>query len=137
MNIHDIPLDDTCWKLVYMPVDKIENNISTAPGAHLGTICQVDLLCQVAVNTAYFSWFLSHGIEYQLVRDPSKPSTTELQVNGRWLATRMAEGRFLWDASQVICSGRSQGLASCYRQSAPPCLRKYLEWAVLSRDVLV
>ncbi|KAH9205061.1 hypothetical protein DL95DRAFT_397986, partial [Leptodontidium sp. 2 PMI_412] len=134
------------WKLYYVAADEIEptdsgwGKIASTTGAYkLGK--RFDNLYEVAVDESYIPWLFHHKIQFfdkakfelQFFYDPTQPTTTEWEVYG-WGGLYF---RFLGNAFQAIWSGRSQGLELCLRSIAPTDLCTAIEWAILSRDIVM
>ena len=129
MAAGEIEAEDSGW-----------DKITSTPGIYvLGK--RPDRFYEVVIDEAYNSWLLGHNFQYlnkaefELVfgHDPTQPTKTEVEIYG-WGALYV---RFLENAFKGIWSRRGRGLDSCLRSIAPSDLQTALEWAILSRDILV
>jgi hypothetical protein len=126
------------------PEDSDWAKIASTPGIYvLGK--RLDRFYEVVVDESYVPWLLHHKFrfldkaqfEFQFCYDPTQPTEGEVKVYGVLGARRRSYVHFLENAFEAIWSRCSRGLELCLRSIVPPYLQTALEWAILSRDILV
>jgi hypothetical protein len=135
----------------FEPKDSGWGEIVSTPGIYvLGK--RLDGFYEVVADESYIPWLLHYKIrfldkalfKFQFGYDPTQPTEAEVKAYGVgiWGARRRSArggsyARFLENAFKAIWSRRSRGLELCLRSIAPSDLQTALEWAILSRDILV